>query len=750
MDNHSWDSKHGISQLLLASIFIIMASSMILLSGCTSVSKINNNNNTYSQVENSTPIILKESIISNKNIKLGVYQALAPQYASFSKDKIVSENYSKGYLKQYMTNVKTTSTELLSRIDQCNQNVGVYQVSCADKETCATLCKAASDKCAADTQQYGNNMGNLVISYLKISTQLKGNIVNVLNTGTNPYIMNDEEISNYINSVVTLVNKYNVYATHPFTSKTNFRLCKITVIDIHRLLPKNLTYNRTEWVKSETLFKENASESENQLLSTYDIQISGQCNKKIGLTPTPTFTPTPSKTKECTFNWNGVSPYPSPIISVSYLSNNKKPLEINVEKHTTDIPLFTPLFFMFDSFSKIIENEATVAGISLGIYIILIIISINILFTLYHIIVGALNKKSVHEGLWKGASNIAVTWKSDTIMLFVLVIISIATWVYSTKITGNSLFNVLANILVGNRYIAAVHILAVVLGFLFAYFAIQNKFRIYVMEKTYSKKLDQRLQKISDKSNKILYVRLPKIKKSIDELSGHGVDVSESMDKLNVISEKSLFRIINKPSEDDESILKSYTEMLDIIERRMSVLSESMNEKYDGWKKKILNIIKERKSITLDEMPFVPKNLRVWISTRIPKDESDIEFKNDALFKVIITYGTLASNLMKMKDVHGILFYKDKVLASEFEAPLENTVMSSLGIMLDYHLKSVEARFGTKISLLTSLGANNVLLYASTTNINVLLLANKNSTGKIWSDIKVHLKEIKRQNKKTK
>lgn len=736
------DSKKMISHVLSLSAFVFIVYLAIILSGCTSVSTMSNNNATYSIVKNNTNnegLIIKQAEISNGNVKLGTYNTFAPQYSAIPQNKIISENYSKEYLKQYMTNVKVEGTRLLNQIDQCNQNVGVYQASCADKETCAVLCGGASDKCALYSKKYGNNIGNLVLSYLRVSKKLKEDVIGVLNTGTNPYIMSDEEISSYVNDLVKLVNDYNIYSTHPFTSDTDFNLCTIPNININKLKPKNLMYNQSEWIKSETIFEKNNTNS--QVLSTYDIQTIGKYNKKISIMPIPSSTQ--SKEGKFSFDWSGLSPYPSYILSLMYTNDNIVPPKISIKKHTTNIILFTPLFYTFDLFSKLIQNKATVAGISLGIYVVLLIILINILFVLYHITKGILNKKPMHEGIWKGASNAVITWKSDTIMLFVLIIISLATWVYSRKIDGDTLFSVFSNILISNSYIAAIHILAVVLSFLFAYFVVQNKFRIYVMEKTYSKKLNLKLQKISDESNKLLYVTLPKIKKAIDELSSQNVDVSEALDRVNSISEKSLFRIINKPNENDKEILSSYEKMLDQEGRHISILNESMKGKYSGWKNKILKIVEERKSIALGEMSFVPQQLRVWVSTKISEEESGIEFENDRLSKIVLTYDNLASKLMKSENVYGVIFYKDKILASEFEDSNESTIMTSLGVKLGYYLKSVESRFGTRLSLLTSLGSNKVVLYASTSNVDVLLLANKNNTKEIWSNITHRLKEMR-------
>ena len=723
---------------------ILLIFSIVLLSGCTSVAKINGTNIHYTSGTSNNPNIqLKSGILNKSDSVFQIYQIQANLYSLKTQlNEYKSKNYSKYELKQYMDNVKSFSLNLLSSLDQCDQNVGVYHVNCVDKETCTNLCGEASNKCSSLNKDYGTNMGNLVLSYIKLSSQLRSDATNIANMGSNPYILNDEEMFNYIKKTNDMLNVYRIFSVHPFVANTIFNLCSMANsnggINISALELNGMNYENDKVVKDMLIIEKN--EREIQSLPTYDIYLKSNCENKISINPTPT------NTNGCSFEWSGMSVYPKQIITTIYTTDasakNQNP-QIDIEKHRIDLTLLAPIFITFDISNKMINNSATSLGIALGIYIVLIVILVNLLFTLYHIIAGIINKKSIHEGLWKSASNIPVTWKSDSILFVIMVIIAIVTSIYSRKLVGNNAMAIIIAIFNQGRYIAAIHVLSVIISLVLLLFIFQNKLRIYIMEKTYSKKMNQRLKGISDKANELLYIKLPKVKKSIDELSNQNVDVSDIMDKINIISQKTLFRIIEKPKYEDEDILKTYTDMLDTESRQIDVVKESIKQKYDTWKTKAMKIIKERNSTALNELPFIPKHLRVWFANKIIQDEPNVTFKDDKLSIVKVTYKTFASDLIKKDYIHGVMFYRNKILAQEFDSNLIKTVMASLGIKLGYALKRIGERFESRTNVLTSLGNKTVLLYANTPSINILLMVNKEHANETWTDIKKKIKEIK-------
>lgn len=596
----------------------------------------------------------------------------------------------------------------------CSSNIGLLSVVCSDVTTCGKLCAGNSFKCAKIVENYEDEIGGAMISYVQANNEIRSQLLDSrrmifdLREGT------DEERNEFLGKTRIIISKIADINANPIYSYPGFDLCSHSDFGV--------SYLTDAAEKIGTYETEVSSYHYRIILSLTPLEVDE--NEGVGMEvgavgivdeiPTAVVSDADMISAIQKFTaekegaqvkvlWNSEKPSEEGYIFVyeftseqppeALLSSVKSP-ELSVR--TINLSGLDPTNSLFLMLNNILQNYYLALGAAIGITISVLFVIYNIIILLFTILSEKMAGASLTTGFRKAFGRTDVRWKTDLIItiLFLAIGFYVAAFVAASPLTTPPLLESVDFLL--KNGMGATGVILIAFGVLMGYFTIENLAKITMLEKAYGMVLKDEKQRFAATVEN-LNKKIEELRELVEKYSEEDFDVSQEYDILTTLKSHKT----GKKKDMSASSKVAIEENLARAENAINSLKgrkKLADENWPKWKEMIRKSLDEQNEVYSSSLGTIPASLRAWALGKYMKEEGaeGIMFEHDSLKKVKITPQKLIKEMISSGRITGgVLIKNEKIIASEF-AGGSDTVMSALTLKLKSYLHSLAKNLGQK------------------------------------------------------
>src|SRR3989339_119352 len=374
--------------------------------------------------------------------------------------------------------------------DKCAVNIGTKHFKCVDASSCAKLCSKTSVECKEMVNEYETVIGTEIMNFDKDSESLWNNLDSAKKLVRKLYTGSDKDKNDFLSRIANGISNAAFLNANPIYNHPELTLCEHSNFELEKLSnisryignystqTKNYHYTvvlHAEWNDSEKVgitITDKIPITDSTVSSAQQIALekNGQENELVWASP--------KNSKMHILEYNFVSSeQPKDIV------NKISTPEIIIKK--TDLSILVPLNAVYTSFYGITKNFPLALGGSVAAIIIAIFIAYNLIMFSIGIGKAIISKKKPAASIKTVIGSIDVHWKVDAIIAVLL--LGAGFYLSTFLSTGTASIIDITDIpdaLIKDIY-AAVGAAGVFLGLFLIFAAIENRFKVWLLERTY-------------------------------------------------------------------------------------------------------------------------------------------------------------------------------------------------------------------------------------------------------------------------
>lgn len=558
----------------------------------------------------------------------------------------------------------------------CANNLGVLGVTCTDAQTCFNLCTSSNSNCRKIASSDSLFVGNMIRSFSLNQREITKPVSNLR---SDIYDVNSLESAN------SLLSEYSSFASKVSQSAKNpvvsvYSLCSVSSFDYSQL---NTILSRIGSIEAQTdsydyqiiLSVMNPSNSQIQSLDLTDSlpadairtdSLSSPMNfdlvgsNKVHLNQTSKLDSsfTIAYSFESDLNPDQVVPFlTSPTIKTSVAS-----LE--------SLSVFQGPYSLVQ---KIVSNSSISISLSFSLIIIALLFIFNFSSLLFHFSSEKPSSMRFANSIRRAFGKVSVNWKTQLVISVLSIVAAYGISVMlvpSELLFSPNLISVISNLL--KSELLLVSILIGIFGFSQFYFAIENLFKLMLLEKAYGIAISQEKDLyIAQSSN--LVDKISSLGKLVDSASSSGIDASVESELLSRIPSSKISEMASNFNPKNKALVSEWSEKVDEAISSVSSKISGADQNWSRWESYISSMISSQPQLTVPMLVSIPPALRVFaVSKYVRLHSNEVSFENGIISRKKLSYDSIVSEMVRNGYLKGGILLKD-------EKPIVNLFSSDGG-----------------------------------------------------------------------
>ncbi|MEK6981959.1 MAG: hypothetical protein AABX38_03430 [Candidatus Micrarchaeota archaeon] len=695
-------------------LIFIMLISLVLLSGCTSKSlesgtqkELLIRQNTFDLDEDQLidysvftfSTINYPSVKSSSTRQLFVTTQYAPESILLNSVNLSTAVQLQSYFNSYIS--QRTSVE-----SSCNAKLGLNVAGCSSSKSCADICSSSSVQCKSLVNSYGDFIGDSLLLYQSDFNDLKSTEAQVSSLINKLPSISTEQQTDLLNKLFYLKNKIIQIKTNPLVTLNSVKSCDMENLSEQNLLlvtsslanytlsPSSYRYNTL------LLIAFNQATTDSNLKSAQasftDIIPSTLSASMSSILVSPSTTFTAGTHAGSSISSHAIKPLPPNTVSSYSFISTAAPVDAltqiqspNIIFTISDLGFASSIGVVYSLFFSITSNFYVSFSLALTICLIILWVLFQLIYLVYNLITASQSNQPFGSALRSTFGRIKINWKADLFVAIGAFIFGLLVSFVSTP--ANASLDFLSIIdLAFSDFKILVSLALFSLGFMFVYFAFENKVKVFLMEKYYGRAIyEEKNLNISRATE--LKSSSRELKSLLDVMTKENFDVGNEYEILTPIPED---RINTLSAKADSYSRKVIDEELFKVEDTLRKLQERRKlaiERWPLWEKSMSELFSENVEVSSSSLTFIPSPLRDWALKKYLSAHSNenVSLSGETLKRKTITAEKTAETFVNKGLVHGCVIIRDNKISFSSLTEGSSTMFGVLSFKLIEDLKSL-------------------------------------------------------------
>ncbi len=558
----------------------------------------------------------------------------------------------------------------------CANNLGVLGVTCTDPQTCFNLCTSSNSNCRRIPSSDSLFVGNMIRSFSLNQREITKPVSN---------LRSDIYDVTSLVSANSLLAQYGSFASKVAQSAKNpvvsvYSLCSVSAFDYSELKqilsaigPIDSQTDSYEYQVVLTVM--NPSNFQIQSLDLSD-QLPQNAILPNSLSSPMDFNLLDSDT----VHLNQTSKLDSSFTVAYSFESNLAPEQIvpflkspTVKTSVASLESLSIFQGPYSFVQKIVSNSSISISLSFSLIIIALLFLFNFSSLLFHFTSEKPSSMRFANSIRRAFGKVSVNWKTQ----FAISILSIVAaygisvmLVPSDLLFSPNLISVISNLL--KSELLLVSILIGIFGFSQFYFAIENLFKLMLLEKAYGIAISQEKDLyIAQSSN--LVDKISSLGKLVDSASSSGIDASSESELLSRIPSAKVSEMASNFNPKNKALVSEWSEKVDDAISSVSSKISGADQNWSRWESYISSMISSQPQLTVPMLVSIPPALRVFaVSKYVRLHSNEVSFENGVISRKKLSYDGIVLEMVRNGYLKGGILLKD-------EKPIVNLFSSGGG-----------------------------------------------------------------------
>lgn len=623
----------------------------------------------------------------------------------------------------------------------CSRELGLGTVVCSDAPTCTKLCSTASIKCKRIASVYDEVLAGSMISYVQDMADMRTllldarRMVVTLDTGT------PGDKTAFLAKIEGVIGKIAEANANPLYAQQDVALCSHSDYGISYLLDaahKIGGYESTPADYSYTVLlsaKPLPARSENLGTGVNGIGLTDRL--PMAVVQKPEYISSIQEIaavengSDVYISWNSAAlsndgylfayQFTSTVPPDTVLASLRAP---TLTVKSIDLSALSYTEQLFILLSGIVKNYYIALGLALGLTIAVLLLAYNVaLFT-----VAIISERKLAAAFRKAFGKTSVTWKTDA----VLAAIALAAGAYvclvaATQPTTMPTLVQSFDFLVKNGT-GMVGLAFILIGVLLAYFALENVFKILMLEAAYGMVIRNEKDAFLVQAAR-LKGSLKELETAMDNARQENFDVSQEYETFTSITPEKIDTLTKTMTVQNKTLVDEYATRVESAMKSLADKKRLAEENWPKWSTGITKLLEGQEEVYVSSLVDIPVSLRTWALSRYLKEKGaeGVVLDHDTLKRKKMTVDHVVRELLEHKMIMGAIVMKqEKVEFAEFADGSSETVRSVLALKLRAYMNSLARNINQKepASLLV-VGSGIAMVYLRDRNMDSFLFVGK-------------------------
>lgn len=655
--------------------------------------------------------------------------------------------------------------EDFKRIDSaCAANIGLVDVYCFDDKTCAKICSSRSIKCKNAVDEYGDIIGNAVTAYANEAAAIKSKLNEMKQALPKIREISDNERTNFIKTSNEVAVKIASLSSNPIFTQQDFSLCDYDLNT--NTLTKNLktiTRKIAVYSVSPKIYKYRVSmvvellrpETSKDVVSLDDSIAKDILPKNIEIQETSIASPQgltvnsvgsafqlqwsvakTSKQKVILY-YEFYSKLPPETITLQFTSPSLVLKGINIEFVQPVITLYKILF-------KQTKNFYLSFGSAIAISLILLLVLLNLALLLINVVRSKIAGEPTEKAVYKSFMRTHVKWKIDLISAVIAIAAGfVAMTMFADEVKKELTLFEVGNLAIENPF-NFVALAGIFFGFTLFYLALENRVKVFVLERHYGKRIKEDKELFKTTANDLI-AKVQELKTLVNTLTNENFDVGTEQDIAASISIERINEITKKgENAAKREIEDNVTKISEAIER-LHERKKLAEENWPKWNQMIDKMFDEGQEVYVSGLIAIPASLRSWALNRYVNEhsESGLVFEGEVVKRKEVSPDKVALSMIEKKILFGAVILKGNNIVFSKIVSGSATVISVLVVKMVGYLQSTIKNLGQHdFGSLAGIGERFVIVLLKHQTINVVLIMEKEKFRQAIDEWKSKVKNV--------
>lgn len=588
----------------------------------------------------------------------------------------------------------------------CNSQTGISRGSCLSSKSCTEVCSTSSVKCKSLVNSYGDIIGDSLLLYqndlldLKSAETQASSLINKL-----PNLSSGQQ-TDLLNKLIYMQNKINEIKTNPISSLNSIQTCNLENLSDQNLMLISSALANYSLSISSYRYNNLLSVTFNQALK--DSSLKGAQASVNDILPSELSSTMQSVlvSPAVLFNSGGhtssiqshpIKPVPETfVISYSFISTTPPDTAVSqlqsplIVLTISDLGFASPLVFTYSLIFSIIPNFYISFSLAITFCLIILLLLFQLVYLAYNVINTSQSDQPFGFALRSTFGRVKINWKADLFVGAGAFVLGLIISSISTQPSNSFLdFAYLIELAFSDLKIL-VSISLLCLGFMFFYFAFENKIKVFLMEKYYGRTIyEEKNQNVSRASE--LKSSSRQLRSLLDNMVKENFDVGNEYEILTPIPEDRIDVLSAKTDSYSRKVVDEELLKVDDTLRKLQERRKLAVEKWPLWEKSISELFSENVEVSSSSLTFIPSPLRDWALKKylLVHSSENVSLSGETLKRKIITAEKTAETFVNKGLVHGCVIIRDNKISFSSLAEGSSTMLGGLSFKLIEDLKSL-------------------------------------------------------------
>lgn len=558
----------------------------------------------------------------------------------------------------------------------CANNLGVLGVTCTDAQTCFNLCTSSNSNCRKIASSDSLFVGNMIRSFSLNQREITKPVSNLR---SDIYDVNSLESAN------SLLSEYSSFASKVSQSAKNpvvsvYSLCSVSSFDYSQL---NTILSRIGSIEAQTdsydyqiiLSVMNPSNSQIQSLDLTD-SLPADAIRTDSLSSPMNFDLVGSNK----VHLNQTSKLDSSFTIAYSFESDLNPDQLvpfltspTIKTSVASLESLSVFQGPYSLVQKIVSNSSISISLSFSLIIIALLFIFNFSSLLFHFSSEKPSSMRFANSIRRAFGKVSVNWKTQLVISVLSIVAAYGISVMlvpSELLFSPNLISVISNLL--KSELLLVSILIGIFGFSQFYFAIENLFKLMLLEKAYGIAISQEKDLyIAQSSN--LVDKISSLGKLVDSASSSGIDASVESELLSRIPSSKISEMASNFNPKNKALVSEWSEKVDEAISSVSSKISGADQNWSRWESYISSMISSQPQLTVPMLVSIPPALRVFaVSKYVRLHSNEVSFENGIISRKKLSYDSIVSEMVRNGYLKGGILLKD-------EKPIVNLFSSDGG-----------------------------------------------------------------------
>lgn len=558
----------------------------------------------------------------------------------------------------------------------CANNMGVLGVTCTDPQTCFNLCTSSNSNCRKISSSDGLFVGNLIRFFSLNQREITKPVSNLR---SDIYDVNSLESAN------SMLLQYSSFATKVSQSVKNpslsfYSLCSVQSFDYSKL---NQILSKVGSIESQIDSYEyyvvlSVINPTNSQIQSFELTDSLPENAMIpdSLSSVMTFDALGSNK----VHLNQTSKLDSSFTVAYSFESTLPPDQIvplltspSAKTSVASLEFLSIFQGPYSYVQKMISNSSISISLSFSLIVIGLLFVFNFSSLLFHFVSEKPSSMRFANSIRRAFGKVSVNWKTQLVLSLLSIVAAYGISVMlvpSDLLFSANLISVISNLL--KSELLLVSILVGIFGFSQFYFALENLFKLMLLEKAYGIAISQEKDLyVAQASN--LVDKISSLNKLVESASSSGIDASSESEVLSRVSSTKVSEMASVFNPKNKALVSEWSEKVDDAISSVSSKISGADQNWSRWESYISSMVSSQPQLTIPMLVSIPPALRVFaVSKYVRLHSNEISFENGVISKKKLSYDGIVSEMVRNKYLKGGILLKD-------EKPIVNIFSSDGG-----------------------------------------------------------------------